>query len=295
MSGNGIQNPLRGTVTAMVTPFDTSGELDLEGCRSVARHLVAHGSSGLVVGGTTGESPTLDDREKLDLLEAVLDEVDGAVPVALGTGSNDTRHSVALTRLAAEAGAAAGLVVTPYYNRPNRSGIEAHFTAIAEAAPDLPLILYNIPSRVVTNMPPDLLADLGGLPNVVAVKQANDEEMGPVEGIELLAGNDSGLLACLDAGGVGGILVASHLVGDRMADLIEAHQAGDRDRAVAIDASLAAAYEAMSVTTNPIPVKAALEMAGICGGTLRLPMVEATPAEKDRIRSLLGEAGVELP
>ncbi len=295
MSGNGIQNPLRGTVTAMVTPFDTAGELDLEGCRSVARHLVAHGSSGLVVGGTTGESPTLDDREKLDLLEAVLDEVDGAVPVALGTGSNDTRHSAALTRLAAEAGAAAGLVVTPYYNRPNRSGIEAHFTAIAEAAPDLPLILYNIPSRVVTNMPPDLLADLGGLPNVVAVKQANDEEMGPVEGIELLAGNDSGLLACLDAGGVGGILVASHLVGDRMADLIEAHQAGDRDRAVAIDASLAAAYEAMSVTTNPIPVKAALEMAGICGGTLRLPMVEATPAEKDRIRSLLGEAGVELP
>ncbi len=295
MSGNGIQNPLRGTVTAMVTPFDTSGELDLEGCRSVARNLVAHGSSGLVVGGTTGESPTLDDREKLDLLEAVLDEVDGAVPVALGTGSNDTRHSAALTRLAAEAGAAAGLVVTPYYNRPNRSGIEAHFTAIAEAAPDLPLILYNIPSRVVTNMPPDLLADLGGLPNVVAVKQANDEEMGPVEGIELLAGNDSGLLACLDAGGVGGILVASHLVGDRMADLIEAHQAGDRDRAVAIDASLAAAYEAMSVTTNPIPVKAALEMAGICGGTLRLPMVEATPAEKDRIRSLLGEAGVELP
>lgn len=295
MSGNGIQNPLRGTVTAMVTSFDTSGELDLEGCRSVARHLVAHGSSGLVVGGTTGESPTLDDREKLDLLEAVLDEVDGAVPVALGTGSNDTRHSVALTRLAAEAGAAAGLVVTPYYNRPNRSGIEAHFTAIAEAAPDLPLILYNIPSRVVTNMPPDLLADLGRLPNVVAVKQANDEEMGPVEGIELLAGNDSGLLACLDAGGVGGILVASHLVGDRMAELIEAHQAGDRDRAVAIDASLAAAYEAMSVTTNPIPVKAALEMAGICGGTLRLPMVEATPAEKDRIRSLLGEAGVELP
>ena len=295
MSGNGIQNPLRGTVTAMVTPFDTAGELDLEGCRGVARYLVEHGSSGLVVGGTTGESPTLDDREKLDLLEAVLDEVDGAVPVALGTGSNDTRHSAALTRLAAEAGAAAGLVVTPYYNRPNRSGIEAHFTAIAEAAPDLPLILYNIPSRVVTNMPPDLLADLGGLPNVVAVKQANDEEMGPVEGIELLAGNDSGLLACLDAGGVGGILVASHLVGDRMADLIEAHQAGDRDRAVAIDASLAAAYEAMSVTTNPIPVKAALEMAGICGGTLRLPMVEATPAEKDRIRSLLGEAGVELP
>lgn len=295
MSGSGIENPLRGTVTAMVTPFDSAGGLDLEGCRGVARYLVEHGSSGLVVGGTTGESPTLDDREKMALLEAVLDEVGEAVPVALGTGSNDTRHSVTLTRLAAEAGAAAGLVVTPYYNRPNRAGIEAHFTAIAEAAPELPLILYNIPSRVVVNMSVDLLTELGRLPNVVAVKQANDDEIGPVEGIDLLAGNDSSLLACLDAGGVGGILVASHLAGERMAELIEAHGSGDRDRAVAIDASLAAAYEAMSVTTNPIPVKAALEMAGICGGTLRLPMVEATPDERDRIRSLLDEAGVDLP
>lgn len=295
MSPRPVENPLRGAITAMITPFDDSGALDLSACRKVARHLIGHGSTGLVVGGTTGESPTLDDEEKLALLGAVLSEVSGAVPVALGTGSNDTRHSVELTRRAAEAGADAALVVTPYYNRPNRAGLVAHFEAVAAAAPNLPVVLYNIPSRVVVNMPPDLLAEIGRIDNVVAVKQANDDEIGPIEGLELLAGNDSSLVACLDAGGVGGILVASHLVGQKMAELIELHRAGDRDAAVALDADLRPAYEAMSVTTNPIPVKAAMEMAGICGGTLRLPMVEATADEREQVRSLLLEAGVELP
>ena len=294
MNGVPVRNPLRGAITAMVTPFTSEGELDLAGCRRVARHLIEHGSAGLVVGGTTGESPTLDDDEKLALLEAVLAEVDGAVPVALGTGSNDTRHSVELTRRAAEAGADAGLVVTPYYNRPNRAGLIGHFSAIASAVPELPLVLYNIPSRVVTNMPPELLARIGELPNVVAVKQANDDEIGPIEGLELLAGNDSSLVACLDGGGVGGILVASHLVGERMAEVIELHQAGDREKAVELDASLRSAYEAMSVTTNPIPVNGALEMAGPCGGAVSLPMVEATEAEREEIRSLLARSGVEF-
>lgn len=295
MSDESIVNPLRGAITAMVTPFDATGALDVAACRSVARYLVEHGSAGLVVGGTTGESPTLDDEEKLTLLEAVLSEVSGAVPVALGTGSNDTRHSVELTRRAAEAGADAALVVTPYYNRPNRAGLLAHFGAVAASAPELPIVLYNIPSRVVVNMPPDLLAEIGTLVNVVAVKQANDDEIEPIEGLELLAGNDSSLVACLDAGGVGGILVASHLVGEGMARVVELHLAGDREAAVALDAALQPAYEAMSVTTNPIPVKAALEMAGICGGVLRLPMVEATVEEREQIRSLLAGAGVELP
>lgn len=294
VSDSVIENPLRGAVTAMVTPFDSGGALDPAACRSLARHLVEHGSAGLVVGGTTGESPTLDDQEKLALLEAVLDEVGGTVPVVLGTGSNDTQHSVELTRRAAEAGADAALVVTPYYNRPNRAGLLGHFTAIAEGSPELPLILYNIPSRVVVNMPPDLLAEIGELPNVVAVKQANDEEIGPIEGLELLAGNDTSLVACLDAGAVGGILVASHLVGKQMAELIELHRSGERERSIEIDTALHPAYEAMSVTTNPIPVKAALEMAGLCGGVLRLPMVQATGSERDRIRSLLAQSGVEL-
>lgn len=276
----------------MVTAFESDGRLDLEGSRRVASYLVEHGSTGLVVGGTTGESPTLDDGEKIALLEAVLDEVGEIVAVALGTGSNDTRHTVELTRLAAEAGADAALVVTPYYNRPNRAGLLAHFGAVAEAVPELPIVLYNIPSRVVVNMPADLLAEIGRAPNVVAVKQANDDEIGPVEGLELLAGNDSGLLRCLDHGGTGGILVASHLVGDRMAELVRLHEAGEREEAVALDRTLEPAYRAMSVTTNPIPVKAAMEMLGLCPGTLRLPMVEASAEERETIRELLAEAGV---
>lgn len=278
----------------MVTAFESDGRLDLDGSRRVASYLVEHGSTGLVVGGTTGESPTLDDGEKIALLEAVLDEVGEIVAVALGTGSNDTRHTVELTRLAAEAGADAALVVTPYYNRPNRAGLVAHFGAVAEAVPELPIVLYNIPSRVVVNMPVDLLAEIGRAPNVVAVKQANDDEIGPVEGLELLAGNDSGLLSCLDQGGTGGILVASHLVGDRMAELVRLHEAGERENAAALDRTLEPAYRAMSVTTNPIPVKAAMEMLGVCPGTLRLPMVEASAEERETIRELLAEAGVDF-
>ena len=295
MTPDPIENPLRGTVTAMVTAFEEDGRLDLDGSRRVASHLVEHGSTGLVVGGTTGESPTLDDGEKIALLEAVLEEVGKDVPVALGTGSNDTRHTVELTRLAAEAGADAALVVTPYYNRPNRAGLIAHFGAVAEAVTELPIILYNIPSRVVVNMPPDLLAEIGRSPNVVAVKQANDDEIGPIGGLELLAGNDSGLLRCLDAGGTGGILVASHLVGERMAEIVRLHGAGEGEKAAELDRSLDPAYRAMSVTTNPIPVKAAMEMLGICSGTLRLPMVEASDEERETIRRLLAEVEVVLP
>jgi 4-hydroxy-tetrahydrodipicolinate synthase len=294
MAPDSLVNPLRGAVTAMVTVFEDDGTLDLPGCQAIARHLMDHGSSGLVVGGTTGESPTLDDGEKLALLAATLEAVDGRIPVALGTGSNDTRHTVELTRMAAEQGADAALVVTPYYNRPNRAGLLAHFRAVAESAPDLPLILYNIPSRVVVNMPPDLLAEIGESPNVVAVKQANDEEIEPLEGLELLAGNDSALLQCLDVGGVGGILVASHLAGERMAEVVELHAGGDREEAARIDASIEPVYRAMSVTVNPIPVKAALEMAGLCNGTLRLPMVPASGEERQAIRDLLVEGGVEL-
>lgn len=295
MAPEALQNPLSGVATAMVTVFHDDGSLDLPGCQAIARHLVDHGSAGLVVGGTTGESPTLDDGEKVALLRATLEAVDGEVPVVLGTGSNDTRHTVELTRMAGEAGADGALVVTPYYNRPNRAGLLAHFRAVAAEAPELPIILYNIPSRVVVNMPADLLEEIGESPNVVAVKQANDDEIGSLDGLELLAGNDSALLQCLAAGGAGGILVASHLVGERMAEMTALHDAGDSDGAARIDASIEPVYRAMSVTTNPIPVKAALEMSGLCGGTLRLPMVPASEVEREEIRRLLAEGGVNLP
>jgi 4-hydroxy-tetrahydrodipicolinate synthase len=278
----------------MATVFDEDRRVDLTAVRRLARHLVEHGSDGLVVAGTTGESPTLDDDEKLALLGAVLDEVGAEAKVILGSGSNDTRHSVELTKAAAAAGADGGLVVTPYYNRPNEAGLRGHFEAVAEGSPDLPLILYNIPARVVVNMPPDFLAELARIPNVVAVKQANDAELQSIPGLDLLAGNDTAFLDSLKAGGTGGILVAAHLVGERMHELYDRFRAGDVTGAERIDAELRPVYDAMAVTGNPIPVKAALEMAGLCSARMRLPMVEATETEKDQIRDLLASAGVNL-
>ena len=289
-----ISNPLEGVITAMATVFREDGSLDLAGSAALAEHLLANGSDGLVVGGTTGESPTLDDSEKLALLSSILEVAGEDAPVVLGTGSNDTRHSVELTARAAEAGASGALVVTPYYNKPNRTGISAHFAAVAEAAPELPIVVYNIPARVIVNIPPDHLAELASIPNVVAVKQANDDEIQPIPGLDLLAGNDSGLLDVMRNGGAGGILVASHFAGERMGELIDLARADDFQGAEELDESLRPVYEAMSVTTNPIPVKAALEMAGICRATMRLPMVEATDEEKTRIAELLAAGGVEI-
>ncbi len=205
---------ISGVITAMATPFTEDGALDLDAARRLARHLVENGSHGLVVAGTTGESPTLSDAEKLSLLEAVKEEVGDRATIVCGTGSNDTRHSVELTAAACRRGADAVLVVTPYYNKPNRAGLRAHFEAVAEAAGETPVILYNIPSRSVINLPPAFLAELAAeIPNVAAVKQANDADLGPIEGLDVLAGNDTVFLRCLELGGTGGILVSSHLVG----------------------------------------------------------------------------------
>jgi 4-hydroxy-tetrahydrodipicolinate synthase len=277
-----------GVITAMVTPFSDDGALDLDGARSLARHLVDHGSHGLVVAGTTGESPTLEGGEVLRLLEAVLEEVGDRATVIAGTGSNDTRHARELTGRAARAGAHGVLVVTPYYNKPNEAGIRAHFAAVAEAAGETPVIVYNIPSRCVINIPPALLAQLAAdNPNIVAVKQANNDDLGPIEGLEVLAGNDDVFARCLELGGTGGILVASHVVGDEMRTIYETAAAGDHDRARELDAELRGVYEALTVTANPIPVKAALAMDGLIGGTMRLPMVPATEEERAVVRTAL--------
>lgn len=276
----------------MATPFDAKGGIDFGAARGLARYLVEQGSHGLVVAGTTGESPTLDDSEKLALLAAVIDEVGERADVICGTGSNDTRHSAELTAAAADVGADAALVVTPYYNKPNRLGILGHFAAVAEAAPSLPIIVYNIPSRVVVNIGPELLAELAEIETVVAVKQANNDELQQVDGLALLAGNDEAFLPVLRLGGAGGILVASHLAGPRMREIWEAAQAGDLDRAAEIDRQLAPLYAAMSVATNPIPVKAALEMLDIIPGHMRLPMVEASEEEKAVVAEALRDLGV---
>jgi 4-hydroxy-tetrahydrodipicolinate synthase len=277
----------------MVTPFDKDGRVDLDAGRRLAAHLVSHGSHGIVISGSTGESATITDPEAFELMQVVREEVGEETMLAFGTGTNDTRHSVELTKSAVENGADAALVVTPYYNKPNPAGILAHFEAVAAAAGDLPIIAYNIPSRVVVNMPPSLLAELAQIDNVVAVKQANNGELQPIEGLDILAGNDDIFLKTLEIGGAGGICVASHLVGPQMRDVWDAAQAGDLERAREIDSGLRKVYDAMGVTTNPIPLKAALEMTGLIpSGTLRLPLVPVDAEQRATVRAALESVGL---
>jgi 4-hydroxy-tetrahydrodipicolinate synthase len=286
---------LQGVITAMVTPFAADGAVDVDATRRLARHLVDNGSHGLVVAGTTGESPTLSDDEKLRLFDIVLDEVGDEATVIAGTGSNDTRHACGLTSKACAVGVHAVLVVTPYYNKPNRAGLRAHFAEVSAAAGSTPVVLYNIPSRTVINLPPDLLAELAAAhENVVAVKQANNDDLGPIDGIEILAGNDEVFARTLAFGGAGGILVASHVIGPAMRELYEAAIAGETERADEINARLQPIYEAMTVTANPIPVKTALELMGVIEARLRLPMVAASESERETVRAALAEHGMQV-
>jgi 4-hydroxy-tetrahydrodipicolinate synthase len=285
---------IRGVLTAMATPLAEDGTVDLDGGRRLAAHLLEHGSHGLVIGGTTGECPTLTDGETIELLEAVRAEAGDEPLLVCGTGTNDTRHSCELTKMAADAGADASLVVVPYYNKPNRAGMRAHFETVAAAVPELPMIMYNIPARVIVNMDPVQLAELARIDNIVAVKQANDEELGPIEGLTVLAGNDNTFLRVLEFGGGGGILVASHVVGDQMREMWDAAQSGDLERARQIDAELTPVFEGLSVTTNPIPLKAALEMLGLAPNRLRLPMVPADTEQRAAVKAALEGYGLPV-
>jgi len=269
-----------GILTAMVTPFDADGELAEDATASLVRHLLGNGSDGLVLGGSTGEGSTLSDEEKMRLWEIAVAE-SGEAPVIANTGTNDTRHSVELTERATEQGVDGVLVVTPYYNKPNRRGLIEHFQAVAGAT-DLPVILYNIPSRCVIDLPNDLLAELAEIDNVVAVKQSRYEDVEPIEGLDLLAGNDEALADVLDVGGTGGICVASNVAGREMRRMID--EPGNRRE---IHESLVDLFEAMFVTSNPTGVKAALNMTGHDVGGLRLPLVEASEEESAIVRASL--------
>ncbi|HTR74350.1 MAG TPA: 4-hydroxy-tetrahydrodipicolinate synthase [Solirubrobacterales bacterium] len=285
---------LRGVLTAIATPFDESGAVDTDAARRLAAHLLEHGSHGLVVGGSTGECPTLTDGETIELFEAIRREVGDDAYLVCGTGTNDTRHSCELTKMAAAAGADASLVVVPYYNKPNPAGIRAHFETVAAAVPDLPMVMYNIPSRVIVNADPQLLGELAQVDNIVAVKQANDDELGPIEGLAILAGNDNTYLRVLEFGGAGVISVASHVAGDQMRAMWDAAQEDDLERAREIDAELTPLYEGLSVTTNPIPLKAALEMLGLAPDRLRLPLVSADPGQRAAVRTALEGIGLSV-
>ena len=281
-------------LTAIVTPFRADGSVDLDRFRELAEFLVENGSDGIVVCGTTGESPTLRDGEKFELWETAVDTLGGRATVVAGTGTYDTAHSIHLTERATEIGVDALLVVTPYYNRPPQRAIVAHFEAIAEAS-DRPIVVYNIPSRVVTNIEPETIERLAQIPTVRAVKQANaDLEQArqiPGFGLDLYAGDDYLTLPFLELGGLGVISVHAHVVGPQVKEMVRAFHSGDLERAKEIDARLAPAYELLKVQTNPIAIKAALNLRGHDVGGLRLPLVEASAEEMDQVRSCLERLG----
>ena len=282
-------------LTAIVTPFREDDSVDFDAFQRLARHLVENGSDGIVVAGTTGESPTLSDAERLDLIGAAIDAVGSDATVVAGTGTYSTAHSVHLSERATELGADALLVVTPYYNKPPQRGIVAHFEAIARAS-DRPIVVYNIPSRVVVNIEPDTISRLAEIETVRAVKQANDDLAQArhiVEtGLDLYAGDDNLLQPFLELGAVGGICVHTHVVGPQVAEQVRAARAGEIDRAREIDRELAPAYDLLAVTTNPIPIKAALNLLGHRVGGLRLPLVECDDAERAIVREALAHHGL---
>jgi 4-hydroxy-tetrahydrodipicolinate synthase len=282
-------------LTAIVTPFRDDSSIDFDAFQSLARHLLDNGSDGIVVAGTTGESPTLTDGERGDLLRAAVEAAGGTGTVIAGTGTNSTAHSVHLSEEASDIGVDALLVVTPYYNKPPQRGIVAHFETIARAT-DLPIVVYNIPGRVVINIEPETISELAQIETVQAVKQANDE-LGEARhivetGLGLYAGDDNLVQPFLELGGTGGICVHTHVVGPQVADQVQAAAAGDLERARQIDAELAPAYELLKVQSNPIAIKAALNLLGHGVGGLRLPLVEATAGELAQVRVCLERLGL---
>ncbi len=293
-----MQGRFGSLITAMVTPFTSDGQVDLARAQRLAAWLADHGSDGVVVAGSTGESPTLTDDEKVGLFRSVVAAVGDRMKVIAGTGTYDTAHSIHLTQAAEEAGVHGALVVTPYYNRPPQSGLLAHFRTIA-ASTDLPIILYDIPVRSARKIEHETIMELAQVDNIVAVKDACGDAQGAArlvaeapEGFQVYSGNDGDTLPWLSVGAVGVIAVASHVVGPQMAEMISAFQSGNIETARKIHLDLMPVFDAMGLTTNPIPVKAAMQMLGHEVGDPRLPLVPATSDEKKSIRLVLERLGV---
>jgi 4-hydroxy-tetrahydrodipicolinate synthase len=286
-------------LTAIVTPFSGDGSVDYDRFGELALHLVENGSDGIVVAGTTGESPTLTDDERLELFRVAVDRLGGRATVIAGTGTYSTAHSVHLTREAHEIGVDGFLVVTPYYNKPPQRGIVAHFEAIANVS-DKPIIAYNIPGRVVINIEPETIAELSRIPGVRAVKQANDDlaqarRIVADTDLDLYAGDDNLIYPFLRLGGVGGVCVHTHVVGPQVKEMVRAYRGGDDATAKRLDDELAPAYELLGVQTNPIAIKAALNLLGHDVGGLRLPLVAANEEETALVRGCLERLGILTP
>jgi 4-hydroxy-tetrahydrodipicolinate synthase len=286
---------LGNVLTAMVTPFREDGSVDFDSFQRLARYLVENGSDGVVVSGTTGESPNLTDDERLDLFRAAIEAVGDDATVVAGTGTYSTAHSVHLTEQADKLDVDAFLVVTPYYNKPPQRGIVAHFDEIARAS-DKPIVAYNIPARVVVNIEPETVSRLAEIPTVRAVKQANDDLAQAkhivATGLDLYAGDDNLIQPFLEVGGIGGVCVHTHVVGPQVAAQVRAFRSGDAERAREIDRELDPAYELLKVQSNPIPIKAALNLLGHGVGGHRLPIPPPTEDEIAAVRGCLERLGL---
>ncbi|MGH2960007.1 MAG: 4-hydroxy-tetrahydrodipicolinate synthase [Solirubrobacterales bacterium] len=273
-----------GTVlTAVVTPFDADGAVDEAAFVRILEHLAATGSDGAVVCGTTGEASTLSDEEHLAVIELAVNERPDGFTLIAGTGSNDTHHATTLTSKASALGVDGILSVTPYYNRPPRRGIIRHFEEVAKST-ELPILVYNIPVRTGTDMPNDLLAELGQIDNIVGVKQSNDDNLALIDGLQLYAGNDDVFAKVLDLGGSGGILTATHVVGEEFRCMVN-----EPENRTAIHESLQPVYDALGVAPAASSNKAALNLMGLPGGHVRLPYVDCDESETATIRAMLEE------
>ena len=285
-------------LTAILTPFHADGSVDVDGFKRLANHLVDNGSDGVVVAGTTGEAPTLSDEEKLELFAAALEAVGNRATVVANTGTYDTQHSAHLTGEAHDLGVHAFLAVTPYYNKPPQRAIVRHFQEIA-CMTDKPVLVYNIPSRVVVNVEPATIDELAQIENVRGVKQAHPD-LGEAKhivdaGLWLYAGDDNLVLPFVELGGAGGICVHSHIWGAETKEMVGRAKAGDLDGARRLNGEMAPAYDLLKIQTNPIPIKAAMNLLGHELGGYRLPMVDPTDDELAQVRACLERAGVLQP
>ncbi len=288
-----------GALTAMVTPFTRSGELDEEGLRKNVEFQIRNGIDGLVPVGTTGECATLTYEEHEKVIETVLNAAKGKVPVIAGTGSNSTQEAIMLTEYAKEVGVEGVLLVVPYYNKPTQAGLYQHFKRIAEEV-DIPQILYNVPSRTGLNMSPETVAKLAKLKNVVGIKEAsgNFDQISKIfqltrgEDFALLSGNDSHTLPILALGGVGVISVASNIVPGEVARLVKAYREGKIEEARKIHYELAPLFETLFIETNPAPVKEAMNMMGLAAGEPRLPLVRVSESTREKLRGVLSRLGI---
>jgi 4-hydroxy-tetrahydrodipicolinate synthase len=285
-------------LTAILTPFHADGSVDVDAFKRLANHLVDNGSDGLVVAGTTGEAPTLTDPEKLELFTAALEAVGDRATVVANTGTYDTQHSADLTGEAHDLGVHAFLAVTPYYNKPPQRAIVRHFQEIA-CMTDKPVLVYNIPSRVVVNVEPTTMDELAQIENVQGVKQANPDLAQAkhivAAGLTLYAGDDNLVLPFVELGGEGGVCVHTHVWGPQTKEMIGRAKSGDLDGARRLNEEMAPAYELLKIQTNPIPIKAAMNLLGHELGGYRLPMVDPTDDELAQVRACLERAGVLEP